>query len=67
MYEFVTIYCASGICANEILVLCIIDTCSIIKIYIIKNKNHKRKKLTKKIHNEHKTKKLKNHLVKEKT
>jgi hypothetical protein len=37
MYEFVTIYCAS-----EILTLYIIDTCSIISKYIIKNTNHKR-------------------------
>jgi len=56
MYEFVTIYCASGICASEIIVLYIIDTCSIISKYIIKNTNPERKKLTKKIHNEHKTK-----------
>jgi hypothetical protein len=66
MYEFVTIYCVSGICAGEILVLCRIDTCSIISKYLIKNTNYKKKKRKKKTHNEHKTNKIKlrTHLVK---
>ncbi len=37
MYEFVTLYCVSGI-----LVLHIVDTCSIISKYIMKYKNCKR-------------------------